>query len=60
MEIHGCEKMVVQGLNLQAQEKYSDATVVFKEATIVYPSDAIGWHFCCDDLDEALQKSYQS
>ena len=59
-EKHGspCEKMVAQGLSLQAEKKFSDATALFKEATIAYPNDAIGWHHYgssqCDNQDEAI------
>ena len=58
-EKHGspCEKLVAQGLSLQTEKKFSDATALFKEATIAYPNDAIGWHHygsSCDDQDEAI------
>ena len=60
-EKHGspCEKLIAQGMSLQAQKKFSDATALFEEATIAYPNDAIGWHhygfmISCDDQDEAI------
>ena len=39
-----CEKLVVQGLSLLTQDKFSGATALFKQATTSFPNDAIGWH----------------
>ena len=39
------EKMVVQGLKLQVQDRSEEAVAVFKQITTTYPSDPMGWHY---------------
>lgn len=40
-----CEKMVMQGLGLQAQRKHEEAVLLLKQATTAYPNDPMGWHY---------------